>query len=218
MPPPQSLPPPNQKYPVPAQVMVGAALLVALAIICGPGAVGALPSLHGLERPTTTNSQPTAMPTNSNVSATLGGTLGAIAQRYGTSIGASAMVYAATLVGQRVVIVVTLDDASQSRDGQEHVIAIDVRAPSDAFGVEKWNAATAVMIASVFLPIDAHFQRSVILYGETYFDYHSDAIAATFLPSQYNSVPGSLNYNCRPWPPSASASGYGLCSIDIGSA
>ena len=214
MPPPQSFLSPHQKHPVPAPVMVGAALLVALAIICGLSAVDALPSLHDLERPTIT--QPTATPTDSPVSATLGGTLGAFAQRYGTSIGASAEVYAATLAGQRVVIIVTLDDASQSRDEQEHVIAIDVRAQSDAFGVERWDAATAVMIASAFLPADAQFQHTIIMYGETRYVYHSDALAATFLPGQYTHVPGSLNYFCRPWPPTPSSTGYGQCNIMLG--
>ena len=81
-------------------------------------------------------------------------------------------------MGQRVRIVVALDDPRQSRDGQAHVIAIDVQPPSDALGIELWDAATADAIAQMFLPPDAQFQHTVMMYGLAHHIYHSDEMAA----------------------------------------
>lgn len=220
------LPPPRDEDPhgrstIPVPVFVGAVLMVALALICGLGAVGVIPSLHGLKSPTATAgaTQPraTATPATGATIATLGGTLGDFVQRYGNSTDDNGLSYAATLAGQRVRIAVALDDARQSRDGQEHVIAIDVQAPGDALGVETWDAATSDAIAHTFLPIDAQFQRTVLIHGVADHIYHSDEMAAIMMPGQYTNVPGSLNYYCQPWPPPPSASSYGQCHIAIGS-
>lgn len=162
-------------------------LVVALIIVCGLGAVGVIPSLHGLKNPTATA---TPIPTQSAAhAATLGGTLGDFVHRYGSSIDESGLMYAATLAGQRVLIVVALDDPRQSRDGRSHVVALDVQVPGDALGAETWSAATSDAIAQVFLPADAQFQRAVVLNsmgGDVeYHVYHSDEMAATFMPGAY---------------------------------
>ena len=100
MQPPQASPPPQQdiqqeQSAVPVPVFVGVVLVVALIIVCGPGAVGMIPSLRGLKNPTAT-----AIPTQSAAhAATLGGTLGDFVQRYGSSIDESGLMYAATLAG-----------------------------------------------------------------------------------------------------------------------
>src|SRR6185437_15736085 len=202
MQPPESPLPPQQRYTVPVPVFVGVVLLLALAFICRLGAVGAIPSIRGLKPPT-----PTATIPPPRATATLGGTLGDFAQRYGNSTDDSGLSYAATLAGQRVRIVVALDDASQSKDGQEHVIAIDVQPPSDALGVETWDATTADAIAHFFLPVDAQLRRTVTINGDTYHIYFSDEMAAYFsdemaaimTPGQYTNAPGSLNYYCHAW-------------------
>lgn len=217
----ESPPPPevntHRRSFAPVLILIGAALMVALALICGLGAVGAIPSLLGLKSPTATAgaTPPQATATLTTI-ATLGGTLGDFVQRYGNSIDDSGLMYAATLAGQRVRISVELDDPRQSRDGQAHVIAIDVQPPSDALGIETWDAATADAIAQMFLPPDAQFQRTVMMYGLTRHIYHSDEMAAAILPGQYTNVPGSLSYYCHPWPPWATAIGYGQCHIAIG--
>lgn len=215
MQPPQA-PPLHQQYTVPAPVFIGAVLLVGLAFICGLGAIGAVPSLHGLKSPTVTPTPPQPLVH----AATLGGTLGDFAQRYGKPLDASSLMYAATVAGQRVLIVVALlDDSRQSRDGKPRVIGVVVQVPNDASGVETWDAATSDTIARTFFPADARFQRTISINGELHHFYHSDALAATFLPGQYTSVPGSLNYTCHPWPPTLSpptASGYGQCVIIFG--
>jgi hypothetical protein len=168
MQPPQPSPPPKQakqqeKSAVPVSVFVGVVLVVALLIVCGLGAVGVIPSLHGLKNPT---APATATPTRSAAhAATLGGTLGDFVQRYGSSIDESGLMYAATLAGQRVLIVVAVDDPRQSRDGRLHVVAIDVQVPGDALGAETWSAATADAIAQAFLPADAQFQRTIVTHG-----------------------------------------------------
>ena len=230
MQPPQASTPPQQdnqreKSAVPVPVFVGVVLVVALIVVCGLGAVGVIPSLRGLKNPTAPS---TAIPTQSAAhAATLGGTLGDFVQRYGSSIDESGLMYAATLAGQRVLIVVALDDPRQSRDGQAHVVAIDVQVPGDALGMETWSAATADAIAQVFLPDDAQFQRTVVNHGVggdvAYRIYHSDEMAATFMPGAYSdvAVAGALNYSCNAWPPTpmaaSSNSGYGQCHIGIGS-
>lgn len=216
MQPPQSLPPPQQRYTVPVPVFVGVVLLLALAFICGIGALGVIPSIRGLKPPVPTATiTPTITPPQ--MGAALGGTLGDFTQRYGASTDESGLSYAATLAGQRVRIVVALDDASQSRDGQEHVIAIDVQVPGDALGVESWDATTADAIAHFFLPVDAQLRRTFTINGDTYHVYFSDEMAAIIAPGQYTNAPGSLNYSCHAWPPSATATGYGQCHIAIGS-
>ncbi len=209
-------PPPRDENPhesstIPVPVFVGVVLLLALAFICGIGAVGVIPSIRGLKPPipTATIPPPRAM-------ATLGGALGDFTQRYGNSTDDSGLSYEAILAGQRVRIVVALDDASQSRDGQQHVIAIDVQPPSDALGVETWDATTADAIAHFFLPVDAQLRRTVTINGDTYHIYFSDEMAAIMAPGQYTNAPGSLNYSCHAWPPSATATGYGQCHIAIG--
>ena len=211
MQPPESPLPPQQRYAVPVPVFVGVVLLLTLAFICGLGVVGVIPSIRGLKSPISiaTIPPPRAM-------ATLGGTLGDFTQRYGNSTDDSGLSYTATLAGQRVRIVVALDDASQSGDGQEHVIAIDVQPPSDALGVETWDATTADAIAHFFLPVDAQLRRTVTINGDTYHIYFSDAMAAIMMPGQYTNAPGSLNYYCHAWPPSATATDYGQCHIAIG--
>jgi hypothetical protein len=223
MQPPQSSPPPQQdnqreKSAVPVPVFVGVVLIVALIIVCGLGALGVIPSLHGLKNPTAPS---TAIPTQSAAhAATLGGTLGDFVQRYGSSIDESGLMYAATLAGQRVLIVVALDDPLQSRDGRSRVVALDVQVPGDALGAETWSAATADTIAQGFLPLDAQFQRAVTTHGITYRIYHSDEMAATFIPGAYTNVSGALSYSCHAWPPTpmaaGSGSGYGQCHIAIG--
>jgi hypothetical protein len=206
---------------VPVPVFVGAVLIVALIIVCGLGAVGVIPSLHGLKYPTTTLTplRPTVSVTTP--AATLGGTLGDFVQQYGSSIDESGLMYAATLAGQRVLIVVALDHPLQSRDGRSRVVALDVQVPGDALGAETWSAATADTIAQGFLPLDAQFQRAVTTYGITYRIYHSDQMAATFMPGAYTDVSGALSYSCHAWPPTPMAAGsglgYGQCHIAIGS-
>jgi hypothetical protein len=206
---------------VPVPVFVGAVLIVALIIVCGLGAVGVIPSLHGLKYPTTTLTplRPTVSVTTP--AATLGGTLGDFVQQYGSSIDESGLMYAATLAGQRVLIVVALDHPLQSRDGRSRVVALDVQVPGDALGAETWSAATADTIAQGFLPLDAQFQRAVTTHGITYRIYHSDQMAATFMPGAYTDVSGALSYSCHAWPPTpmaaGSGSGYGQCHIAIGS-
>jgi hypothetical protein len=214
-PPKQSPPSPQQavKYALPLSAVIGVGLVIILAIVCALGVLGPMPSLHGLKSPTATCAT-RAIPTPS---ATLGGTLGDFVQRYGNSVDESGLMYAATLAGQRVLIVVTLDEARQSRDGREHVIVVDVQVPGDALGTESWSVAMADTIAQMFLPVDAQFQRIASSFGETYHLYHSDMLAATFLPGQYTNMPGSLNYSCHVWPPMPSSSGYGQCHIAIGS-
>ena len=206
---------------MPVPVFVGAVLIVALIIVCGLGAVGVIPSLHGLKYPTTTLTplRPTVSVTTP--AATLGGTLGDFVQQYGSSIDESGLMYAATLAGQRVLIVVALDHPLQSRDGRSRVVALDVQVPGDALGAETWSAATADTIAQGFLPLDAQFQRAVTTHGITYRIYHSDQMAATFMPGAYTDVSGALSYSCHAWPPTpmaaGSGSGYGQCHIAIGS-
>ena len=50
--------------------------------------------------------------------------------------------------------------------------------------------------------------------------YHSDEIAATFVPGAYTDVAGALSYSCHAWPPTpmtaGSNSGYGQCHIAMG--
>ena len=126
-----------------------------------------------------------------------------------------------------MLIVVAMDDPRQSRDGRSHVVALDVQVPGDALGAETWSAATADAIAQVFLPADAQFQRSLVNHsagGDVAFRiYHSDEMAATFMPGAYSdvAVAGALNYSCNAWPPTpmaaSSNSGYGQCHIGIGS-
>lgn len=228
MQPAQPSPPPQQdnqreKSAVPVPVFVGVVLVGALIIVCGLGAVGMIPSLRGLKNPTAT-----AIPTQSAAhAATLGGTLGDFVQRYGSSIDESGLMYAATLTGQRVLIVVALDDPHQSRDGRSRVVALDVQVPGDALGAETWSATTADAIAQVYLPADAQFQRTVVIHGASgdveYRIYRSDEMAATFMPGAYTdvAVAGTLSYSCHAWPPTAVAAGsnprYGQCHIAIGS-
>jgi hypothetical protein len=200
MQPPQPSPPPQkdnhqdnqqEKSAVPVSVFVGVVLVVALIIVCGLGALGVIPSLHGLKNPTAPS---TAIPTQPAAhAATLGGTLGDFVQRYGSSIDESGLMYAATLTGQRVLIVVALDDPRQSRDGRSHVVALDVQVPGDALGTETWSAATADAIAQAFLPLDAQFQRAVTSNGVAYHIYHSDEMAATFIAGAYTDVAGALS-------------------------
>lgn len=198
----------------PAPVLIGAALIVVLALICGVGVVGKISTVF-TPKPTAIAKQLLATATPATI-ATLGGTLGDFVQRYGNSIDEGGLMYAATLAGQRVRISMELDDPRQSRDGQAHVIAIDVQPSSNALGIETWDAATADAIAQMFLPPDAQFQRTIMMYGLTRHIYHSDEMAATILPGQYTNVPGSLSYYCHPWLPSATAIGYGQCHIAIG--
>jgi len=223
MQPPQA-PPPHQQYTVPVPVFVGAVLVLVLVFICGLGAIGVIPSIRGLRPP-----NPTAtIPPPPQAKATLGGTVNDFVQRYGTPLDTSGLMYATTIAGQRTLIILTLDTPRQSQDGKWRVIAIDVQMPSDALGVESWDATTADTIAHTFLPADAQFQRTVTTDGVTNSFYHSDLLAATILPGQYTNMPGSLNYACHPWPPavtpaaSGSANGdshsgvYGQCHIGIG--
>lgn len=233
MQPPQPSPPPKQdnqreKSAVPVSVFVGVVLVVALIIVCGLGAVGMIPSLRGLKNPTAT-----AIPTQSAAhAAKLGGTVRDFVERYGNSIDESGLMYAATLTGQRVLIVVALDDPRQSRDGRSHGVALDVQVPGDALGAETWSADTAGAIAQVYLPADAQFQRTVVLNGVggdvAYHIYHSDEMTATFMPGAYTNVAGALSYSCHAWPPTQMAamsamaagsnSGYAQCHIGVGSA
>ena len=227
MQPPESPLPPHphqrERYAVPVPVFIGVMLVVMLVFICGLGAIGAIPSIRGLKSPTATATSVQHIPS----AATLGGTLGDFTQQYGNSIDEGGQMFAATLAGQRVLIVVQVDNPRQSQDGQGHVIEIDVQVPGDALGVETWDAATADVIAHTFLPADAQFQRTVTAHGVTDSFYHSNMLAATILPGQYTNNPGSLNYSCHPWPPAvtpaASGNGdshggvYGQCHIGIGS-
>jgi hypothetical protein len=76
----------------------------------------------------------------------------------------------------------------------------------------------------VFLPADARLQRTVMMNGAggdvAYRIYHSDEIAATFVPGAYTDVAGALSYSCHAWPPTpmtaGSNSGYGQCHIAMG--
>lgn len=209
---------------MPVPVFVGVVLVVALIIVCGLGAVGVIPSLHGLKNHIATS---TAIPTQPAAhGATLGATLGDFVQRYGSSIDESGLMYAATLAGQRVLIVVTLDDPLQSRDGRSRVLALDVQVPGDALGAATWSAATADEFAQRFLPVDAQFQRTIVTHGVggdvAYCIYYSDEIAATFMLGAYTDVSGTLSYSCHAWPPTpiataGSNSAYGQCHIGIGS-
>ncbi len=215
-----------EKTSVSIAVILGAALVVVLALMCGVGAFGVIPTLF--------TTAPAHTPTHSSAVATqpraqqhaavLGGVLGDFVQRYGNSIDDSGQMYAATSAGQRVLIIVTLDDPRQSRDGLQHVIVIAVQTPGDALGVETWNAATADVIAQAFLPTDAQFQRTIITHGVATHIYHSETMAATIVPGQFvpENESGALSYYCHAWPPSpppsGHASGYGQCLMTIGSA
>lgn len=131
-----------EKTPVSLLVILGAALVVVLALACSIGAVGVIPTLFS-PAPAHTPVHISAVATQPRARqnpAVLGGVLGDFVQRYGNSIDDSGLMYLATIAGQRVLIIVTLDDPRQSRDGLQHVIVIAAQAPGDALGVETWNA------------------------------------------------------------------------------
>jgi len=204
-------------------VITSAVLVVVLAIVCGVGARGTIPTLiTHTPSPTSMYTSALAARSQAHSVATLGGTLGDFVQRYGTPIDDSCLMYAATLADQRVLITLTLVDPNESQDGQQHVVTLAVQVPGDALGTDTWSQENADQIAQTFLPPDALFQH-IVTTGKIHDHvYHSASMAQTFTADQFTNdlgnvqAPiGTLSYSCHAWPPSAS--GLGQCLIAIGS-
>lgn len=153
---------------------------------------------------------------------TLGGTSDDFLHTYAVVPGSRGLMYTATVAGQRVLIVLTLADPSQTLDGQPHVAIVNVRVPDDTLGAETWSESTADAIAQTFLPTDVTDARTVSTNGLRDHRYHSDAAEATFLADQFTNdpgtqtvPPGAVSYTCQPYP--HLSAGYGQCVITIGS-
>lgn len=153
---------------------------------------------------------------------TVGGTTTDFLQTYPVVSDSRGLMYTTTIAGQRVLIVLTLADGSQTFDGQPHVAIVNVRVPDDALGTETWSDTTAAAIAQTFLPPDATGEHTVTTNGLRDHLYHSDALEATFPADQFTNefgdrrvAPGTVSYTCQPYP--HLATGYGQCVITIGS-
>jgi hypothetical protein len=114
-------------------------------------------------------------------------------------------------------MLVSLDDASQSLDGQIYVIDVEVQ----SVGGEQWSATTASAIAKTLLPADAHYEYANTTNGVRDYVYSSKGMAATFTADQFTNnfgnvkvSAGTVNYSCQRV--ASATSGYEMCDISIG--
>lgn len=221
--------PQPRKKPMPTLLVVGITLAVVLVACCGLGAVVSLfsPTHNNIgaaqatatSDPTDTQGAPgKPAPTDAAIFApTLGGTKGDFQQQYGAATDSNGLTYEITLAGQDVAIMLALDDANQSLDGQPHIADLQVQAKGGA----QWSNTTANTIAKTFLPADATYQKTVTTNGVRDYVYYSKGMAATFTADQFTNnfgdvhvPPGTVNYSCQTVPPATN--GYELCDISIG--
>jgi hypothetical protein len=244
MKPPQSFQPPQQPQQSPRQmsralqylIVAGAVLLtvgscggvVALAVNASnsstsqannafPTDTPYLAPTYPPSTPAPTTPAPTVAPSLVIFAPTLGGTINDFDQRYGPYTDGIAKAYEWTIAGQKVEITLSLDDTTQSLDGQMHVVDVQVRAAAG----EQWSSTVASTIAKTFLPADAKYQKTTTTSGVRDYVYLSKGMKATFTADQFTNgfgnvtvAAGTANYSCQRVAPATS--GYELCDISIG--
>lgn len=209
------------KKPWPVLLISGIALAVVVASSCGIGWVNLVihptPTMPAIIVQGGDQSPDTSSPVDNAIFApTLGGTTDDFQLQYGLPTDSSGLAYGGVVGGKQILIQLTVDVPSDSVDDESHVIIVVVQIPSDTRGVATWSAATADKIAQAFLPADAQFQRTTTRNGIHTRIYHSDGMAATFIPNPITPNTGAISYECHAWPPSTSANSYGQCRITLG--
>src|SRR5690348_12075593 len=132
--------------------------------------------------------EPALAPSDVIFAPTLGGTIDDFQQRFGPDTDGNGTAYEATIAGQKVEVTLTLDDTTQSLDGQTHVVDVQVQAVPG----EQWSSAVASTIAKAFLPSDARYQKTTTTSGVRDYVYYSKGMKATFTADQFTNGFGNV--------------------------
>jgi len=126
----------------------------------------------------------------------------------------------AVIAGQQAMLLVSVDQGQDSRDGQLHVMQLSVQSPLGT----TWDSSTQQRLVAVFLPADAKFKAQQLTSDGIERIYSSTQLAATFNPNMFTNAartetvaPGTLFLMCfHGTAPVPSGGVADTCTLNIG--